>query len=124
MRALQEQTVESAQLNRRIVIQQPTCAQDALGGQVQTFTNVYTCWASIEIQASQLLYETAEFISETVRRITIRYTSSYVFNIGDQIVYTEPTTSLVHTYQIKAIDNAQQRNRTIMFVCYELNAQE
>jgi hypothetical protein len=39
-------------------------------------------------------------------------------------VYTEATTGVVHTYQIKAVLNQQQSNRQIVFLCYELNPEE
>lgn len=119
-----EQIVEAAQLNRRILIQQQSSTPDAVGQPLLTWTTVYTCWAGIDALSAQLLYQTDSFISRATSLITIRYTSSQVFNNAHQIVYVEPATAVTHTYQIKAILNKQQRNRRLAFLCYEVNPDE
>jgi head-tail adaptor len=126
MTARAEQLVDVGALNRRIQIQQQTPGvRDSLGApSPAAFTTAYTAWASIDVMTAQLLNDTTGFISQATSRITIRYTTSVIFNVGDQIVYTEATTGVVHTYRIKAVINREQRNRQIMFLCYELNAQE
>src|SRR5690242_2088511 len=112
-------------LNRRVQFQVQTSSQDEFGQEQQTWTTVYSCWAAIEQQQSQHLYSTAEFMSKTVWRITIRWTSSQVFEPQMRIVYTQqkqaqtfgegqygvgPLDSIVHTYEIQAIDNPGQAN--------------
>lgn len=116
--------MQAGKLNRRIQIQSQSTTQDGFGQPVQTWTTQYTCWASIDIQASQLIYSTAEFISKVTHRITMRWTSSVVIKPNMRIVYTEPTTGVVHTYEIQALLNDQQRNRQLIAMCYELAAQE
>jgi head-tail adaptor len=119
-------------LNRRIQIQSQTgagsdpCAnRDDAGGLLPAaWTTIYTCWASIDIQGSQLLYSTAEFISKVTYRITIRWTSSVVFAANQRIVYTEATTGVVHIYTIEAVLNDQQGNQQITLLCYTLDGQE
>lgn len=119
------QVVDAGGLNRRIPIQQQQPGvQDALGQPSQIWTTIYCCWASIDVQHSQLLYETAEFVGKNTLRITIRYTSSYVFNRGDRIQYVEQGTSNTHIYEIQSIINPDQRNRMIVFLCYEINPEE
>jgi len=111
-------------LNKRVQIQTQTTSQDSFGQPQQTWTTVYTAWAGIDIQASQLLYATAEFVSKVTHRITLRWTSSVVIAANQRIVYTEPTTGVVHTYEIEALLNTKQANRELVLLCYELNGEE
>jgi SPP1 family predicted phage head-tail adaptor len=111
-------------LNRRIQIQTQTAAQDSFGQPQQTWTTAYTCWASIDVQASQLVYSTAEFLDKVTHRITARWTSSFVFAANQRIVYTEATTGIVHTYEIQAVLNDKQGNRMLILMAYELGASE
>jgi len=110
--------------NRRIQIQTQTTAQDGNGQPLQTWTTAYTCWASIDIQSSQLIYATAEFIDKVTHRIGALWTSSFVFAADQRIVYTEATTGVVHTYEIQAVLNDKQGNRNLILMCYELQAEE
>ena len=114
----------SGPFNRRISIQSQTTSQDATGQEQQTWTTAYSCWASIDIQASQLIYSTAEFISKVTHRVTIRWTSSFVVKPNMQIVYTEPTTNVTHVFNIEAVLNPQQGNVFVVLMCYELQASE
>lgn len=119
--------MQTGKLNRRIQIQsQSTTAElDAFHQPTAaSWQTVYTGWASIDIQGSQLLYSTAEFVSQTTYRITLRWTSSVIFSVQQRIVYTEPTTGIVHTYEIKSVTNTKQANRELMLLCYELNGTE
>jgi SPP1 family predicted phage head-tail adaptor len=116
--------MDIGQLNRRIQIQSQTTAQDAAGQEQQTWSTLYCCWASIDIQASQLIYNTAEFISKVTHRITMRWTSSVVIEPNMRVVYTEATTGVVHTYEIQAALNTRQANRELVLMAYELNAAE
>jgi SPP1 family predicted phage head-tail adaptor len=114
----------TGKLNRRIQIQTQSTAPDSFGQPQQTWTTAYTCWASIDIQGSQLVYSTAEFIDKVTHRITCRWTSSFNFAANQRIVYTEQTTGIVHTYEIQAVLNDKQRNRTLILMAYELEASE
>jgi head-tail adaptor len=85
---------------------------------------VYSCWSEIDVQRSQLIYSTAEFLSKTTHRITIRWTYSVIFEPNMRIVYTDPATNLTHAYNIEGILNTLQENFWLTFLCYELNGQE
>jgi SPP1 family predicted phage head-tail adaptor len=111
-------------LNRRIHIQTQSTTQDAAGGLVPVWSTVYTCWASIDIQESQRVYSTAEFMSSVANRITLRWTSSVIISANQRVVYKEPTTGVVHTYEIKTVTNTKQANREIVLMCYAVKAQE
>jgi SPP1 family predicted phage head-tail adaptor len=116
--------MKTPNLNRRIAIQTQTTSQDAAGQPQQTWTTAYSCWAEIDVQQSQLIYETAEFVSKTVHRITIRWTKSQVFAPDMRIVFVEPYTSVSHTYNIEAILNPKQGNVWLTFLAYELDGAE
>ena len=94
--------MNAGKLNRRIQIQTQSTSQDAFGQELQTWTTVYTCWASIDVQRSQMVYNPSKFMSKAVVRITMRWTSSVVIEANMRILYTEPTTGVVHTYNIEA----------------------
>lgn len=111
-------------LNRRIAIQSQTTMQDSFGQEQQTWNTAYECWAALDIQASQLLYSTEEFVSKATHRITIRWTKSQVFAPNMRIAYVETATGITHTYNIEAILNPKQANVLLVFLCYELNASE
>jgi SPP1 family predicted phage head-tail adaptor len=118
------QTLLSGMFNRRITILSPSTSQDAVGQPIQTYTWLYSCWASIDVQNSQLQYETAEFISKTTHRITFRWTSSVVIEPNMRIVYSEGSTDVTHTYTIETVLNQAQANKTIMCLAYEVDSGE
>jgi SPP1 family predicted phage head-tail adaptor len=120
----QPQVVDVGALNRRVQIQQQTSTQSGSGAPLQTWSTIYTAWAEISVQTSQLLYETAEFVSKVTHRITMRWTSSVVIQPNMRVIYTENTTGVVHTYNVEAILNLEQRNRMLVILAYELNANE
>jgi SPP1 family predicted phage head-tail adaptor len=116
--------VSAGRLNRRIQIQANTTSQDAFGGVIQNWSTLYSCWANIDVQGSQLQYSTAEFISNTTYRITIRYTSSVVISPSQRVIYTDPATGIVHTYEIKGVMNDLQENKQLTLLCYSLDNKE
>jgi len=108
----------------RIQIQQQATAPDEFGQPQQTWTTVYSCWASIGVQNSQLIYETSTFISKVTHRISFLWTKSVVIKPNMRILYTEPSTQVAHVYNIEALLNTEQRNIELIALCYELNAAE
>jgi SPP1 family predicted phage head-tail adaptor len=116
--------MQAGNLNRRIVVQAQTTSQDAVGQPLQTWSTVYSCWASVDVQNSQLIYATSEFVSKVTHRITMRWTSSVVIQPNMRILYTEATTGVVHTYEIQALLNTKQANRELVAMAYELNGAE
>jgi SPP1 family predicted phage head-tail adaptor len=118
--------MEIGKLNRRIQIQsQGTSELDAFQQPLPAaWTTIYKCWASIDIQNSALIYSTAEFMSKVTFRITMRWTSSVVISAKQRIVYVEPTTQIVHTYEVIAPLNTKQANRKLVLLCYELSGEE
>jgi head-tail adaptor len=118
--------MDTGKRNRRIKIQsQGTSELDAFQQPLPAaWTTIYKCWASIDIQNSALIYSTAEFMSKVTYRITTLWTSSVVVSAKNRIVYVEPTTQIVHTYEVIAPLNTKQANRELVLLCYELSGQE
>ena len=116
--------IGAGRLNRRISLLTQTTAQDALGQPFQTWAVAYLCWASIDIQGSQLLYSTAEFMDKVAYRITIRWTSSVLFSASQRVSYTNSRTGITHLYEIQAVLNDRSANTQISLMCYELKGKE
>lgn len=85
---------------------------------------MYTCWAGIEIQNTQLIYATAEFLAKTVHRITVRWTKRVIIQSNQRVLYTEAATGITHTYQIETLLNTNERNRELVLLAYELDAEQ
>ncbi|WP_433963659.1 phage head closure protein [Tunturiibacter gelidiferens] len=114
-------------LNRRIQIQSQSTTSDLDPFSQPTpasWQTIYSAWASVDIQASQLLYSTAEFVSQTTYRITLRWTSSVIFSAQQRVIYIEPTTGVTHTYEIKAVVNDKAANKQVTLLCYEISGRE
>jgi head-tail adaptor len=119
--------MQAGKLNRRIQIQSQSTTAELDAFQQPTpasWQTVYACWASVDIQASQLLYSTSEFIGETTYRITLRWASSVIFTPAQRVLYTEPTTGVLHVYEIKTVMNDRQANKQITLLAYEISGQE
>jgi head-tail adaptor len=112
---------DPGRLNRLVQIQSLATAQDSFGQPQQSWTTVATTWACIDIQQSQLIYATSEFVDKQTYRITTRWTASVVFKPSMRIVYTDAATNITHTYSIKSIINPLESNFWLTFLCYELN---
>ena len=113
--------MQSGQYNRRIQVQTQTTSQDTFGQPQQAWQTTYSCWANIDVQASQLIYSTSEFISKVTHRITVRWTPSFTFTPKQRLAYTEAATGVVHVYEIEAFVNVKEANREVMILCYELD---
>jgi SPP1 family predicted phage head-tail adaptor len=116
--------ITAGQMNRRIQIQSQS-GQDSFGQPSPSgWTTVYTCWASLDVQNSQLVYATSEFVEKVTYRIAFRWTKSVVIMPNMHIVYTDPATGIVHTYNIEALVNPQMGNWFIVALCYELEGNQ
>ena len=66
-------TLDSSTLRRRITIQSRPATLDSFGQQVSTWSNVLSCWASIEPLAGQELIAAQAISSELSHTVTIQY---------------------------------------------------
>lgn len=106
-------------LNRRIEIQSQSTSQDSFGQPMTTWTTILCTWAALDIQGSQLLYSTSEFMSKTAWRITIRWQPSVIITPNQRVIYIDSLGS-PHTYEIEAVLNDKAANKLITLMCYEL----
>lgn len=113
--------MQAGNLNRRVQIQQQAATQDAFGQPQQTWTTIATVWAIIDIQRGALLYETSEFISQVVYRITMRYSRSLVLKPNMRLVYVDAASSVTHTYEIQALWDDNAAHRQISALAYEID---
>lgn len=111
--------MQSGKLNRRIEIQSQSTSQDSFGQPLTTWTTILCTWASLDIQGSQLLYSTSEFMSKTAWRITIRWQPSIVIAPNQRVLYID-SLGTKHTYEIQAVLNDKTANKQITLMCYEL----
>jgi SPP1 family predicted phage head-tail adaptor len=114
----------AGKLNRRVTIVQRSTSRDSAGGVSDTWQNVRTVWASIDIQYSSLIYETSEFVSKATYRITLRWSNTLGLKVSDRIRYTDPTTSTIHLYEVQSISNPQMANRELLILAYELDGDQ
>lgn len=66
-------TLDSSVLSRRITIQSRASALDSFGQQILTWTDVLSCWASLESQSSKELIAAQAVNAELTDMVTIRY---------------------------------------------------
>jgi SPP1 family predicted phage head-tail adaptor len=112
--------MQIGRLNRRVQVQSQTTTQDAVGQEQQTWSQVYACWASIDVLRGQLTPANSELVSKATHNITIRYTSSVLIAANQRVIYTEAATGVVHTYFIEAVLNPKQGNVELNLLVYEI----
>lgn len=107
-------------LNKRIQIQQEskTTGVDAFRQPTaSSWTTICETWASIDIQNSQLIRNTAEFMDKVAYRITLRWTPTPI-TAKQRVVYTDSWGT--HIYSIETVLNTKQANKELVLMCYAL----
>lgn len=105
--------------NKRIEIQQQTSERDEYGQLADTWTTVRRCWANIKYQKGRELATAAGFIGKVQCQITVRW-SPFVFQKSHRVVFTDRA-QIVHTFEIEAVINTDQSNKSVALLCYELD---
>lgn len=113
-------SMNPGKLNRRIIFFRQTTQKDAFGQPLPNWLSYYSCWADLDIQGSQLIYSTAEFIEKVAYRITIRYTKSAQIKPNDRIQYVDPL-GFTHTYEIQSLVDVDTAHKWLTVFAYELN---
>ena len=109
------------QLNREVQIQTQSATRDAAGQPINSWTTVYTCFASIDIQGGALLYEPSEFVENVLYRITVRYDPTFTILPNMRVLWTDLWKNVCHTYVVKAIWNDKSDYKQVTFLAHELN---
>jgi SPP1 family predicted phage head-tail adaptor len=110
--------IQAGQLRHRVQFQQAAATPDAFGQPSTAWSTYYTCWADIEILSSQMLNETAEFVSKATYVVCIRWAGAAVqISAADRIVALADGT----VYVIDTVTDIERRRRKLQILCHVLN---
>jgi SPP1 family predicted phage head-tail adaptor len=104
--------LQSGNLRHRIQLQRKSTAQDSFGQPVEQWNTYLSCWASIDVLRSAMLYQTAQFIAQSTYRIEIRYPHGFSVQPQDRIVCGNDV------YTIETVTNPEQRNISLILLAY------
>lgn len=110
--------MQAGKLRKRITIQSPTVGTDPWQTQTQgTWTNVLTCWASIENAKNKFISAGNQQNMQATHVITIRYPGvNYQVAAGYRILYGTRLFSI-----LEGITNQDERNIMLQMYVYEDN---
>jgi len=113
--------VAAGDLRQVITIQASSTAP--VNGESQTsWSTIATLRGKVETLTMREQFQQSAFAEQVSHKITLRYPgASIVIKPGYQAVLTSPDGT--HTYKIQSIDNVQQRNRVLVLMALEINAQ-
>lgn len=103
-------------MRHRVQFQSCSTTRDPLGGQSQTWTTYYTCWAEIDAHNGQMLYQTDEFISQSTYVIGIRYPQGVSISAQDRCLGPDG-----EIYVVDAPIDIERRHRKLQVFCHILN---
>ncbi len=106
--------VNGGALRRRLSFQSLSGTPNSVGERTQ-WTEYYSCWGSVDVLRGQLIFSTAEFISQSTYTITIRHPQAITFKVADHIVCEGKT------FEIQSILDPEMRHKTLNFLCYVIN---
>jgi len=99
-------------LRHRITIQQRSSEQDGYGGQIDTWDDVATVWASVEPLTGRALFAAQELNSEVTIKITMRYRAG--------ITYAMRVAYGTRTFDILAPIDPEERHIELHLMCKEM----
>jgi SPP1 family predicted phage head-tail adaptor len=104
--------IAAGRLRHRILIVQPTLAQDASGGTQEDQANTFaTVWASIEALSGRELYAAQQKVSQVTHKITIRWWPGVKANMNVQFEDRE--------FQIESVENPDEQKKMLVLLCME-----
>ncbi len=116
--------VIAAQFDRRIEFHSKAAVSDGQGGEIDTWTTVYTCWADIQNfpHGRGLLrkFLAQQLYPQVTTVIQIRFTTPVHFDATMRIQFIKGP--LTHTYQIVGVENLSEANVSLFFYCIEEQA--
>lgn len=108
-------------LNRFIEVQTQSANQDQVGQLINSWTTVYQCFASIDIQGGALLYSPTQFIENVMYRITVRYDPAFTIVPTMRIRWVDRWKNICHVYQVKAIWNDKSDYKQVTILAHEID---
>lgn len=106
--------MNTGKLRKRLSFQSKGTAKNTMGEQT-VWTEYYAAWGSIDVMKGQLMFSTAEFVSQSTYSIGIRYPKGVNIAVSDHIVCEG------RTFEIQAILNKEMRNRELQVLAYLVN---
>ena len=100
-------------LNLRILIQKNTVISDAIGNRTNTWTNYFSCYATIGGESGSEVNRAGESLESADLTFTVRYSSetAAVTPSGYRIVYGG------ELYNIIAVDHQNHKRKNLKFRC-------
>ena len=100
-------------LNLRILIQKNTVVSDAIGNRKNTWTDYFSCYATIGGESGTEVHRTGETLEYADLTFTVRYSSetAAVTTTGYRIVYGG------ELYNILAVDHQNNKRKSLKFRC-------
>ena len=100
-------------LNLRILIQKNAVVSDSIGNRKNTWTDYFSCYATIGGESGTEVYRTGETLESTDLSFTVRYCSetAAVTPSGYRIVYGG------ELYNIIAVDHQNNKRKSLKFRC-------
>lgn len=101
-------------LRERVLIQQVSTTRDAMGGEIQAWSNLGTFWAQVAPMSAGEQYRRSQVQSSANWKITVRYNASITPQM--RIAWRG------HTFLVKGMTNPDMRRRFLELACEELMA--
>lgn len=100
-------------LNLRILIQKNAVVSDAIGNRKNTWTDYFSCYATIGGESGTEVHRTGEILESADLTFTVRYSSetAAVTPSGYRIVYGG------ELYNILAVDHQNNKRKSLKFRC-------
>ena len=100
-------------LNLRILIQKNAVVSDAIGNRKNTWTDYFSCYATIGGESGTEVHRTGETLESADLTLTVRYSSetAAVTPSGYRIVYGG------ELYNILAVDHQNNKRKSLKFRC-------
>ena len=99
-------------LNKRITLQSKTTTRDAMGGMVETWTDVATIWAAVWPTSAKTKIQAESTTMIATHRIRIRYRTS--------IDSTYRVKFKTRYFSIDSITNPNEHNEWLDLICREV----
>jgi SPP1 family predicted phage head-tail adaptor len=101
-------------LNRRVIIQQPSAAQDLYGQLVAGYTTLATVWAAVQPLSGRQIFAARQAQSTVSVQVTVRYLAT--ITTAMRILYG------THTYGIDIVIDPEMAHESMILQCTELEA--
>jgi len=103
-------------LRERVTIQRVSSTRDAIGGLIETWSNLMTVYAKVAPMNAGEQYRRQQIQAKADWKVTVRYANSIA--PADRLVWRD------RTFQIKGITNPDMHRRFLDLACEELQVSQ